>query len=127
MRSSRLISGAELIHCRLNVGQTKAPLDRRLGVESSGMTPGLMRLVCRTALELPYQQSQRLLNDTLGFTPCSAREIERIAKEHGQRIEKSLPVHFHSIEVELGIPTIPGAEDNPSEALNGNTPPVALL
>lgn len=70
-------------------GQTKAPLDRRLGVESSGMTPGLMRLVCRTALELPYQQSQRLLNDTLGFTPCSAREIERIAKEHGQRIENS--------------------------------------
>jgi len=69
--------------------QTKAPLDRRLGVESSGMTPGLMRLVCRTALELPYQQSERLLNDTLGFTPCSAREIERIAKEHGQRIEKS--------------------------------------
>jgi hypothetical protein len=69
--------------------QTKALLDRRLGVESSGMTPGLMRLVCRTALELPYQQSERLLNDTLGFTPCSAREIERIAKQHGQRIEKS--------------------------------------
>jgi len=53
------------------------------------MTPGLMRLVCRTALELPYQQSQRLLNDTMGFSPCSAREIERIAKEHGERIEKS--------------------------------------
>lgn len=69
--------------------QTMAPLDRRLRVERGGMTPGLMRLVCRTALELPYQQSARLLTDTLGFSPCSAREIERIAKEHGLKIEGS--------------------------------------
>lgn len=69
--------------------QTMAPLDRRLGVERGGMSPGLMRLVCRTALELPYQQSARLLTDTLGFSPCSARELERIAKEHGLRIEES--------------------------------------
>jgi hypothetical protein len=53
--------------------QMRAPLDQRLGVEQGGMTPGLMRLVCRTALELPFQQSQQLLSDTLGFSPCSAR------------------------------------------------------
>lgn len=73
----------------LQCQQTRAPLDRRLGVERGGMTPGLMRLVCRSALELPYQQSARLLTDTLGFSPCSAREIERIAKEHGLKVEES--------------------------------------
>jgi hypothetical protein len=47
-----------------------------------------MRLLCRTALELPYEQSQALLSDTLGFTPCSAREAERVAKQHGGRLEQ---------------------------------------
>ena len=70
-------------------GQMRAPLDQRLGVEQGSMTPGLMRLVCRTALELPFQQSQQLLSDTLGFSPCSAREAERVAQRHGQLIEQS--------------------------------------
>ncbi|MGH9882819.1 MAG: ISKra4 family transposase, partial [Pyrinomonadaceae bacterium] len=68
--------------------RTEAPLDQRLGVEASGITPGLMRVICRSALELAYEQSQRLLSDTLGFSPCSAREVERIAKRHGGRIER---------------------------------------
>jgi hypothetical protein len=70
--------------------RTQVPLDQRLGLEQSGMTPGLGRVVCRTALELAYQQSQRLLTDTLGFSPCSAREVERIAKQHGQGLEARL-------------------------------------
>jgi len=61
--------------------RTVALLDQRLGVEESGITPGLMRMICRSALELAYEQSQKLLNDTLGFSPCSAREVERIAKK----------------------------------------------
>lgn len=69
--------------------RTRAPLDQRLGLEQSGMTPGLGRVVCRTALELAYQASQQLLTDTLGFAPCSAREVERIAKQHGQELEAS--------------------------------------
>jgi Uncharacterised protein family (UPF0236) len=68
--------------------QTEAPLDRQLGLEHSGLTPGLARVVCRTALELAYQQSQHLLTDTLGFAPCSAREVERIAKQHGAWLEE---------------------------------------
>ena len=68
--------------------RTEAPLDQRLGVAGSGITPGLMRVICRSALELAYEQSQRLLRDTLGFAPCSAREVERIAKRHGDRIER---------------------------------------
>lgn len=67
---------------------TKAPLDERLGIAETGITPGLSRVVCRTALELPYTQSQQLLSDSLGFKPCSAREIERIADQHGERIEQ---------------------------------------
>jgi hypothetical protein len=68
--------------------QTEAPLDRQLGLEQSGLTAGLARVVCRTALELAYQQSQHLLTDTLGFNPCSAREVERIAKQHGKMLEE---------------------------------------
>jgi hypothetical protein len=67
--------------------QTRARLDERLGVDQTGMTPGLRRVVCRTALELAYQQSQQLLTDTLGFSPCWAREVERLAKQHGQALE----------------------------------------
>jgi hypothetical protein len=67
--------------------QTRARLDERLGVDQTGITPGLTRVICRTALELAYQQSQQLLTDTLGFSPCSAREVERLAKQHGQALE----------------------------------------
>jgi hypothetical protein len=47
--------------------QTRARLDERLGVDQTGMTPGLTRVVCRTALELAYQQSQQLLNRHAGI------------------------------------------------------------
>lgn len=69
-------------------GVTRVPLDERLGISQTGITPGLSRVVCRSALELPYKQSQQLLNDSLGFEPCSAREIERIANQHGDKIEQ---------------------------------------
>lgn len=69
-------------------GQTRVPLDERLGIVDTRITPGLSRVICRSALELPYRQSQQLLSDSLGFEPCSARETERIANEHGHRIEE---------------------------------------
>jgi len=69
-------------------GVTRVPLDERLGITQTGITPGLSRVVCRSALELPYKQSQQLLDDSLGFEPCSAREIERIANQHGEKIEQ---------------------------------------
>ena len=68
--------------------QMRAPLDERLQVDQTGITPGLSRLICRTSLELAYDQSQQLLTDTLGFVPCSAREIERVADRHGQHLER---------------------------------------
>lgn len=66
---------------------THAPLDRRLGTDETGITPGLMRVICRVALELAYEQSANLLADTLGFSPCSPREVERIAKRHGAKMD----------------------------------------
>jgi hypothetical protein len=71
-------------------GLWRTPLDERLHVDETGITPGLSRLICRTALELAYDQSQRLLTDTLGFSPCSAREIERVANRHGEQIERQV-------------------------------------
>jgi hypothetical protein len=47
-----------------------------------------MRVICRVALELAYKQSADLLADALGFLPCSAREVERIAKRHGARMDQ---------------------------------------
>src|SRR5579863_1349340 len=79
-----------VFYCR-RCRQTRVPLDERLGMEGSGLTPGLRRLLCRTALELPYEQSQALLSDTLGFTPCSARELERVAQGHGRQLETPPP------------------------------------
>jgi hypothetical protein len=82
----------QVYYCE-NCQRTEIPLDERLGIGECGMTPGLMRVVCRTALELAYEQSHKLLSDTLGFTPCSAREVERIAKEHGGKIESLMNEH----------------------------------
>ena len=79
--------GRRVYYCQ-ECGETKIPLDERLGIGGTGITPGLSRVVCRSALELPYRQSQLLLGDTLGFEPCSTREIERIADQHGNRIEQ---------------------------------------
>ena len=66
---------------------TDAALDRRLGLEQGGVTPALARVLTRTSLEVAYDPGKALLTDVLGFTPCSAREMERIAKHHGQRVE----------------------------------------
>lgn len=73
-------------HCR----ETVVNLDKRLGADETGITPGLRRVICRVALELPYESTGSLLKDTLGFTPCSARQMERIAGEHGKQIEQPI-------------------------------------
>jgi len=72
--------------------ETTAALDERLGTDETGITPGLRRVICRVALELAYEPTNRLLRDTLGMRPCSSREIERIAKRHGQQMNESASV-----------------------------------
>jgi hypothetical protein len=68
---------------------TTAKLDERLGVSETGITPGLQRVICRVALELAYEPTRALLKDTLGFSPCSSREVERITNRHGKEMGKS--------------------------------------
>ncbi len=77
-------------YCR-RCRQTQAGLDERLGADETGVTPGLRRVICRVALELAYEPTQGLVRDPLGFTPCSAREVERIAKRQGERMEEAGP------------------------------------
>jgi len=77
-------------HCR-NCRETTALLDERLGADDTGVTPGLRRVICRVALELAYEPTKLLLKDTLGFTPCSSREIERIADTHGEQMNEPTP------------------------------------
>lgn len=71
-------------HCR----ETAATLDERLGADETGLTPGLRRVICRVALELAYEPTRLLLRDTLGFVPCSPREVERVAMCHGEQMDK---------------------------------------
>lgn len=73
-------------HCH----ETTVMLDERLGVKDTAITPGLQRVICRVALEMAYEPTASLLKDTLGFTPCSSREIERIANRHGEEMGKLL-------------------------------------
>ncbi len=73
---------------------TAATLDDRLGAKDTAITPGLQRVICRVALEMAYEQAESLLKDTLGFSPCSPREIERIANRHGEEIEKQSEMPF---------------------------------
>jgi hypothetical protein len=56
-------------------------------------------------LELAYDQSQQLLTDTLGFAPCSAREIERVADRHGQHLER--------LQSQAGMPSLTARKSLP--------------
>lgn len=67
--------------------RTRASLDERLGTNDSGLTPGLRRVICRVALELAYEPTRKLLQDTLGFSPCCSRQMERMAATHGAGME----------------------------------------
>jgi hypothetical protein len=88
----RTLCGPMKIHRRVGYccrcRETKARLDQRLGADETGITPGLRRVICRVALELAYEPAKQLMRDTLGMSPCSAREIERIATSHGSRMDK---------------------------------------
>jgi hypothetical protein len=89
--------------------RTEVPLDHRLGLGVGEVTAGLRRLLCRTSLELAYQSSQRLLTDTLGFEPCSTREMERISRWHGTDLEKQQMVE---------CPALSSATPKPSVIMN---------
>jgi hypothetical protein len=98
-------------------------LDKRLSADNTGIMPGLARVICRTALEIAYDPTKALLTDTLGFVPCSAREIERIANVHGaamgeppeaKPLEKSVRRNGKYLHLSMDGTMIPGLA-NPQE------------
>ena len=103
--------------------ETTSALDNRLKADETGVTPGLARVICRTALEVAYKPTKELLTDTLGFAPCSAREIERIANTHGAamgnspeanapRLGRRKGRHFHLTIDGTMIPGLPDPEEH---------------
>jgi len=58
---------------------------------------------------------------TIFYLKTKARD-----RGYSERLEL-VPLQLQQIEVELGIPTVPGAEDDQATALNVNTPAVSLL
>jgi hypothetical protein len=117
--------------------ETTAALDKRLSADNTGTTPGLARVICRTALEMAYQPTKALLTDTLGFTPCSAREIERIAKTHGAAMEEPMEAtpsvvehrsgkHLH-LHLSMDGTMIPGLADPQEHRLKWHEVKVAVV
>jgi len=92
MKEVQTLCGPIRLHRRMGYCEqcekTLSVLDERLGLKDTGITPGLQRIICRTALEMAYESTEALLKDVLGFKPCSAREMERIACKHGKEIER---------------------------------------
>jgi hypothetical protein len=73
---------------------------------------------------MAYEPTKLLLKDTLGFTPCSSREIERIADRHGAEIGKLVmtapsiekrprPKKIHCVAIDgTMIPGLPDPQDH---------------
>jgi hypothetical protein len=104
-------------------------------MEDTGIAPGLSRVICRTALEMAYKPTKELLTDTLGFVPCSAREIERIAKTHGEAMGKPTearpPVRMHGkkkfLHLSMDGTMIPGLADPQEHNLRWHEVKVATV
>ena len=114
--------------------ETTARLDERLKADNTGITPGLARVICRTALEMAYQPTKELLTDTLGFAPCSAREIERIANAHGAAMgepQESVPPQKHPVRkfrnLSMDGTMIPGLADPQEHRLRWHEVKVAAV
>jgi hypothetical protein len=114
---------------------TTATLDKRLKADNTGITPGLARVICRTALEMAYKPTKELLTDTLGFTPCSAREVERIANAHGEAMgaptETSSPAQCRGrkkfLHLSMDGTMIPGLADPQEHRLRWHEVKVATV
>jgi hypothetical protein len=84
---------------------------------------------------MAYQPTKELLTDTLGFSPCSAREIERIANVHGEAMgeptEAKPPACRHSnkkfLHLSMDGTMIPGLADSQEHRLKWHEVKVAAV
>jgi hypothetical protein len=68
-------------HCQ-ECGHGFAPLDQRLGVAGTPVSPGLTQMIARAGAEVPFGKAAGLLEDLAGVA-VSARTVERSAEASG--------------------------------------------
>ena len=85
-------------HCQA-CGQGFCPRDQALGLESSSLTPGVLRMTASAAALVSFEESSGLLHELAGVE-VSAKQVERVAEALGaeiaaderQSVEKMTPV-----------------------------------
>ncbi len=71
-------------HCGV-CGEGFAPLDARLGVTRTGLSPGLARACALAGAEMPYAKSQDFIAQVSGLELASASTINRVTVKEGAR------------------------------------------
>jgi len=61
------------------------PRDRELGIEGSSLSPGMLRMVCRTGSEEPFVEARRDLKELAGVE-LTAKRIERATEATGESV-----------------------------------------
>lgn len=71
-------------HCQA-CGHGFCPRDRSLGLESSSLTPGVVRMTASAAALVSFEESSGLLHELAGVE-VSAKQVERVAEALGAEI-----------------------------------------
>jgi len=61
------------------------PRDRELGIEGSSLSPGMLRMVCRTGSDEPFGEARRDLKDLAGVE-LTIKRIERATEAAGESV-----------------------------------------
>ena len=117
------------------------PRDRELGMEGGSLSPGMLRMVCRTGSDEPFGEARRDLKELVGVE-LTAKRIERATEAAGESVRlgaeqesdgivsgqippavRAEPVPKPYITLDgTGVPTVPkenqaGAAKGPAAAL----------
>ncbi len=68
------------------------PRDKELQIENTGFSPGLQRMMVRVGALRPFAQGREDMKELAGVE-VSAKDIERISHDMGQKVEKFLTAH----------------------------------
>ncbi len=80
----RLTLDRAYYHCGA-CGRGFCPRDRALGLEDSGLTPGVLRMVGQVGAVVSFEEGHELLRELAGVE-VSAKQVERYAEALGQEI-----------------------------------------
>ena len=83
---------------------TDSARDEALGLESSSLTPGVLRMAASAAARVSFEESSGLLHELAGVE-VSAKQVERVAEALGaeiavderQAVEKEGPRRAHPL------------------------------